>query len=310
MAPSGLLLLPPPLSGAFIPDSRASCGRVASAAKCEDKRGVRFDRSVADSRPSELGLRFSSKSVLIACTAFAERDSGHGPSASSSSSTNQFSDDGKAEGPQDNSNVGNEDMTEEERLAEEQARRLEESQAIEEARIKKDAEMLFQMSQRAYGRGVYDKSVEMLEAALTKVPGNSNLGGEIQIWLAMAYDAVGRHADCIALYKRLERTHPNKNLRKQAADLRYIAEAPKLKISRDEMVKIPLIEKDYDRKAKTWSQTVKERRKKPMKKSAQNRDYLEDWLVWKPPRWEKSPYFWVAVTIWLTMVGISLTFYN
>ncbi|KAG0593645.1 hypothetical protein M758_UG006700 [Ceratodon purpureus] len=218
----------------------------------------------------------------------------------------------QAEGPQDNSNVGNEDMTEEERLAEEQARRLEESvrQAIEEARIKKDAEMLFQMSQRAYGRGVYDKSVEMLEAALTKVPGNSNLGGEIQIWLAMAYDAVGRHADCIALYKRLERTHPNKNLRKQAADLRYIAEAPKLKISRDEMVKIPLIEKDYDRKAKTWSQTVKERRKKPMKKSAQNRDYLEDWLVWKPPRWEKSPYFWVAVTIWLTMVGISLTFYN
>lgn len=70
---------------------------------------------------------------------------------------------------------------------------------------------------------------------------------QIQIWLAMAYDAVGRHADCIALYKRLEGSHPNKNLRKQAADLRYILEAPKLKISRDEMVKIPLIEKDYDR---------------------------------------------------------------
>lgn len=70
---------------------------------------------------------------------------------------------------------------------------------------------------------------------------------QIQIWLAMAYDAVGRHADCISLYKRLEGSHPNKNLRKQAADLRYILEAPKLKISRDEMVKIPLIEKDYDR---------------------------------------------------------------
>lgn len=70
---------------------------------------------------------------------------------------------------------------------------------------------------------------------------------QIQIWLAMAYDAVGRHADGIALYKRLEGSHPNKNLRKQAADLRFILEAPKLKISRDEMVKIPLIEKDYDR---------------------------------------------------------------
>lgn len=55
-------------------------------------------------------------------------------------------------------------------------------QAIEEARIKKEAEILFQMSQRAYGRGVYDKSVEMLEAALTKVPGSSNLGGEVRLW--------------------------------------------------------------------------------------------------------------------------------
>ena len=43
--------------------------------------------------------------------------------------------------------------------------------------------MLFQMSQRAYGRGVYDKSVEMLEAALTKVPGSSNLGGEVRFGL-------------------------------------------------------------------------------------------------------------------------------
>lgn len=70
---------------------------------------------------------------------------------------------------------------------------------------------------------------------------------QIQIWLAMAYEAVGRHNDCIALYKRLEGGHPNKILRRQAADLRYILEAPKLKISSDEMVKIPLIEKDFDR---------------------------------------------------------------
>lgn len=69
----------------------------------------------------------------------------------------------------------------------------------------------------------------------------------MQLWLALAYDAMGRHADCIAVYKRLESSHPNKNLRKQAADLRFIAEAPKLKISQDEMVKIPLMEKDFDR---------------------------------------------------------------
>jgi hypothetical protein len=70
---------------------------------------------------------------------------------------------------------------------------------------------------------------------------------QIQIWLAMAYDANNRHGDCIALYKRLENGHPNKQIRRQAADLRYIAEAPKLKISKEEMVSIPIIERDYDR---------------------------------------------------------------
>ncbi len=70
---------------------------------------------------------------------------------------------------------------------------------------------------------------------------------QIQIWLAMAYEAHNRHDDCIALYKRLESGHPNKNIKRQAADLRYILEAPKLKISKDEMVSIPIIDKDYDR---------------------------------------------------------------
>lgn len=52
---------------------------------------------------------------------------------------------------------------------------------MEEARIKKEVETLFKLSQQAYGRGVYDKSVEMLEDALTKVPGGTNLGGEVRL---------------------------------------------------------------------------------------------------------------------------------
>lgn len=65
MAPSGLLSLPTPLPGAkFVADSRAGSGRVAAAAKSEDKRALRLERSVADSRPSELGLRSWSKSVV------------------------------------------------------------------------------------------------------------------------------------------------------------------------------------------------------------------------------------------------------
>jgi hypothetical protein len=53
--------------------------------------------------------------------------------------------------------------------------------AKEQAKQKKEAQIMFQMGQRAYGRGVYDKSVEILEAALTKVPRASNLGGEVNL---------------------------------------------------------------------------------------------------------------------------------
>lgn len=69
---------------------------------------------------------------------------------------------------------------------------------------------------------------------------------QIQIWLAMAYEANRRHKDCIALYKELESTHPMISIRRQAAELRYISEAPKLKISNDEVVTIPQIGSSWD----------------------------------------------------------------
>lgn len=63
----------------------------------------------------------------------------------------------------------------------------------------------------------------------------------------MAYEANNRHADCIALYQQLEKKHPIISIRRQAAELKYILQAPKLKISQEEMVTIPLIGSSYDR---------------------------------------------------------------
>ena len=65
----------------------------------------------------------------------------------------------------------------------------------------------------------------------------------------MAYEANNRHKDCIDLYKKLESSHPSVSIRRQAKDLRYILQAPKLKISQEEMVTIPLIGSSYDRSA-------------------------------------------------------------
>ncbi|KAJ9176332.1 hypothetical protein P3X46_011656 [Hevea brasiliensis] len=118
--------------------------------------------------------------------------------------------------------------------------------AQEQAERRATAQLMFELGQKAYGKGMYSRAIEFLEAALTIIPRSTFFGGEIQIWLAMAYEANNRHADCIALYQQLEKQHPSVSIRRQAADLRYILQAPKLKISQEEMVTIPLIGSSYD----------------------------------------------------------------
>lgn len=65
------------------------------------------------------------------------------------------------------------------------------------------------------------------------------MGGEIQIRLALALSANGKEDECIALFKELEQSHPLHSIRKQAENLRFIMEAPKLEIGEDEKVQVP-----------------------------------------------------------------------
>ncbi|KAK9090327.1 hypothetical protein Sjap_023504 [Stephania japonica] len=183
--------------------------------------------------------------------------------------------------------------------------------AKEQAERRETAELMFELGQRAYGKGAYSRSIEFLEAALTIIPKPTLFGGEIQIWLAMAYEANKRHADCIALYKQLETKHPSVSIRRQAADLRYILQAPKLKISQDEMVSIPLIGSSYDRYAGTWTDKNRDRGQSLSggitNQLPSTKDYLADFLVWKPPAgWEKNRIFWISLTLWLGLVGTAL----
>ncbi|KAL5997404.1 hypothetical protein ACLOJK_008334 [Asimina triloba] len=139
---------------------------------------------------------------------------------------------------------GGVEETEEEKK--ERVRRELEKVAREQAERRETAKLMFDLGQKAYGRGMYGRAIEFLEGALTIIPKPTVFGGEIQIWLAMAYEANNRHKDCIALYQELENKHPSVSIRRQAANLRYILQAPKLKISEDEMVRIPMIGSSYD----------------------------------------------------------------
>ena len=54
--------------------------------------------------------------------------------------------------------------------------------------------------------------------------------------------ACGREQECIQVYKNVEQTHPNKAVKKQAAELRFIMEAPKLQLRPEERISLPLLE--------------------------------------------------------------------
>lgn len=64
--------------------------------------------------------------------------------------------------------------------------------------------------------------------------------------LSWRMQACGQEAECISTYKLIEDSHPSPKVRKQAADLRYIMEAPKLKLRPEERVNLPLLG-DLDR---------------------------------------------------------------
>ncbi|KAF3336317.1 Tetratricopeptide repeat [Carex littledalei] len=203
----------------------------------------------------------------------------------------------------------NSEETEEEKR--ERVRRELEKVAREQAERRATANLMFELGQKAYGKGMYSRAIEFLEASLTIIPGPTLLGGEIQIWLAMAYEANNRHKDCIDLYKQLEQEHPSINIRRQAAELRYILQAPKLKISKDEMVTIPLIGSSYDWYAGTWTdkykdQEMKRKTGKTGQDAASSQDYFGDFFLQPPSGWEKNRNLWGIVTLWFCLVATAL----
>ncbi len=90
----------------------------------------------------------------------------------------------------------------------------------------------------AFERGEYRQSVQCLEAASALVEPTSRLGGEVQIWLVTAYEAMGMRSEAIALCRQVSR-HPDYATRKQGSRLLYILEAPRLVTRPEWLTQIP-----------------------------------------------------------------------
>ncbi|WP_448564390.1 hypothetical protein [Trichothermofontia sp.] len=76
-------------------------------------------------------------------------------------------------------------------------------------------------------RGAYRQAIAQLQAAATLTPVQSPLGGEVRLWLAIAYEATQQQTLAIDLCRQLSQ-HPSMAVRKQGKRLLYILEAPPL----------------------------------------------------------------------------------
>ncbi|QQE65330.1 hypothetical protein GFS31_20170 [Leptolyngbya sp. BL0902] len=100
------------------------------------------------------------------------------------------------------------------------------------------AQTEYAYGQAAFEHGQYRQAVEHFEAAVGLAKAATPLGGEIQIWLVNAYNAVGRAQEAEALCETLTR-HPDLEVRKQAKNLLYILQAPQLRRPGNWMSQIP-----------------------------------------------------------------------
>lgn len=51
--------------------------------------------------------------------------------------------------------------------------------AREQAERRETAQLMFELGQKAYGKGMYARAIEFLEAALTIIPRSTLFGGEV-----------------------------------------------------------------------------------------------------------------------------------
>eukprot|EP00873_Tetraselmis_striata_P009616 jgi/Tetstr1/429880/TSEL_019745.t1 len=151
----------------------------------------------------------------------------------------------------------------------------------------------FEAGKRLYGRGKYREAEEVLLKAVELSGSYSKLGGEIQLWLALAYQANNKMGLCIELYKDLETFHPMRAIQKQAAELRFIMEAPRLPSRPEDKVKIPIIDDPIRVNSGKSYQPMNQRRGKKVKKSLEEQA-LENYT---PPKWVENRYVWAAAAV-------------
>ncbi|MCA6574091.1 MAG: tetratricopeptide repeat protein [Pseudanabaena sp.] len=112
---------------------------------------------------------------------------------------------------------------------------------MEEISADQLASELYQQGVTSFERGNYQQSISLLERARELAIVETNLGGEILVWLANAYDANGRTEEAIAICRSLKK-HPTNSIRKSARYMLGIFTAIPLSKLQGVVSEVPVLE--------------------------------------------------------------------
>jgi hypothetical protein len=106
------------------------------------------------------------------------------------------------------------------------------------SKIEMTFETDYQAGQIAFERGQYRQAVSHLLVAVAQVQPNTRMGGEVQVWLATAFEGAGQIQEAKALCQQLS-NHPNLDTRQASKRMLYIMQAPELTRRDEWLIKIP-----------------------------------------------------------------------
>ncbi|CAA9367880.1 Zn-dependent protease with chaperone function [uncultured Leptolyngbya sp.] len=157
----------------------------------------------------------------------------------------------------------------------------------------------YQAGKAAFERGEYRKAVQFLESAKTLVNVTSRFGGEVQIWLVTAYEAMGQRSDALALCREVSR-HPDLQIRKQGSRLLYILEAPRLTARPEWLTQIPDLTAlgDSDERDRLTAATIAPA-KQPEKPAFQLENVIDPQRV----NTKDNRFIWVALGAGVLVLG-------
>jgi outer membrane protein assembly factor BamD (BamD/ComL family) len=168
----------------------------------------------------------------------------------------------------------------------------------EEINVEQIASELYQEGVSNFESGNYQQAIAILERARALAVVETTLGGEILIWLANAYDAVGKTEDAIAICRNLKK-HQINSVRKSARYMLGILTAPQLSKLEGVVSEVPILDSRdrYQSKPVARSKSTTKDNQKPFREVS-----LE-----KPDTSSSNDinnFLWVAIAISLSLLAI------